>query len=151
MHEEGCAKLADFNKRYASAKAKVRRLKKELEAMEKVAPAHHLYSISNYVRLAVNKFVLIDKRLKKHRTQRVPNVKRAIKALRASTWLEPNMITWHIGALRGSYRDSAQLVSEVQELLRITNGHLSKVGDTKKILARYNILPTGLPSSPRPF
>lgn len=128
--------LADFKKKYNAVKAKVKRLEKEMAAMDPVSQKLQIMIIGGNVRLAVNKFVQIDKKLKQFEEGPERQCRNALRALRSPKVLEPNMADWHIRNLQGSVSATHNLLPVVLDLLRIAKSHLKKVDDHKKYLRR---------------
>ncbi len=136
-HAEAQAKLADFKKKYTSVKAKVKRLNKEIAAMEGQAQTYFKSNMEYNVQLAVNKFILIDKKVKRYHSERERYSKASLKALRSSKVFEPRNTQWHIGHVGGALNDIDSLLREVLDMLRIAKGHLAKVDDAKKSIAKH--------------
>jgi hypothetical protein len=130
------ARLADFKKKYSAVKAKVKRLEKEMAAMDPEKHRYEILVIVDNVRLAVNKFVLIDKKLKQFQQEPERSFRTSLRALQSGEVLEPNMVVWHIGHVQRITSATNNLLSVVLDMLRIAKGHLKKVDDHKKYLRR---------------
>jgi hypothetical protein len=136
-HAEAQAKMADFKKKYTSVKAKVKRLEKDMAAMDEAKEGHYIRNMGYDVQLAVNKFILIDKKLKRYANESERNSKNSIKALRSSKTFEPQQTRWHIGHIEGLHHQTDWLLREVADMLRIAKGHLGKVDAAKKTMAKH--------------
>gem|GEM_PF-1824663 len=135
---EAEAKMADFKKKYASVKNKVKRLEKEMAAMDEAKEASWIRNMGYDVQLAVNKFILIDKKLKRfHERERYG--KTALKTLRSPKGFDPSQTRWYIDHVGGSLRNTNELLREVLDMLRIAKGHLAKVDATKKSMKKYAV------------
>jgi hypothetical protein len=130
------ARLADFKKKYSAVKAKVKRLEKEMASMDPEKHRYEILVIVDNVRLAVNKFVLIDKKLKQFQQGPERNFRTTLRALQSGEVLDPNMAVWYIRSVEHSVYATNDLLSVVLDMLRIAKGHLKKVDDHKKYLRR---------------
>jgi hypothetical protein len=147
-HDGAKAKLADFKKEYNAVKAKVKRLEKEMAAMDLVEDRFLFNFMNNTVQLAVNKFVPIDKKLMRFQQEPERYCKDSLKALRSSNGMERNMTAWHIDGLYRFGHRTDDLLHIVSDMLRIAKWHLKKVDDHKKYvrkLARNRHLWLGRP------
>jgi hypothetical protein len=133
-HAEAQAKMADFKKKYTSVKNKVKRLEKDMAAMDEAKEGSYIRHMGYDIELAIKKFVLIDKKLKRFKNERERNSKNSIRSaaliqnIRAATRLVG--ISVHI---EGLHHQTDWLLREVLDMLRIAKGHLAKVDAAKKL------------------
>lgn len=135
-HEEAVANMADFKKKYTSVKNKAKRIEKSLITMDEEARKHHEYIILDCLRLAENKFALINKKLNRFRQHEQLYCNRSLKLLKGSRAMEPNTTQWHIQGVSHYASSVNRLLREVTDMLRIAKGHLDKVDQMKKYLAQ---------------
>ncbi|MCF8277914.1 MAG: hypothetical protein K9J17_14365 [Flavobacteriales bacterium] len=133
-HEQASINFAAFKKSYASAKNKVKRTEKYLSTLDEDSQKWYGYGILKPTRLAKNKLILIDKKLKRFRAHEERYCKASLKVLRAPVGMEPNMTTWHIQRVADYPYAVSYLLSTVNDMLRIANRHLTNVDDAKKRL-----------------
>jgi len=137
-HEEAVAKLAAFKKKYTSVKNKAKRVQHYVATMNDEQAKFYKLSMLNSVRLAENKFELIDKKWNRFRQHDQRYCNASLKLLKGPA-MEPNMTRWHIGHVSGHARNADGFLREATDMLRIAKGHLDKVDDMKKSIEKYSI------------
>lgn len=133
QHEEAVAKLAAFKKQYTSVKNKAKRVEKFVATLDEETFKYYQLHMLNCIRLAENKFALIDKkwnRLKEY------SCDASLRSLKGPA-MEPHMTQWHIQHVSGYARKANELLREVGNMLRIAKDHLHKVDDMKKSMKKY--------------
>ena len=138
--EEGVAKLADFKKKFNSAKNKAKRIEKSVATMNEEERQSTEYFLLNCVRLAENKFILISKKLKQFKEHGDKYCVQSIKVLKSNIGMEPHQTQWYIQSVASYAQEVDSLLRDVAEMLRITKGHLKKVDDHKKYVAKLRRL-----------
>jgi hypothetical protein len=135
-YEQATANMADFKKRYTSMKNKVKRTVKYVADMDEATREQYEHWTLQFVQLAENKFIPIDKKLKRFCGAR--DCKTSLKLPKASKPMEPNVTVWHIQRLSAYLYNMNSLLREVDDMLRIAKKHLSNVDHIKKqiILSR---------------
>lgn len=136
-HEEATANMADFKKSYTSVKNKVKRIEKYLVAMDEQDSKLYEMAMMNNVRLAENKFALIDKKLNRYKEREQRECNTSLKLLKGSPAMEPSNTQWHIQKMAHYAYVLNGLIRELSDMLRIAKGHLDKVDDMKKTMAHY--------------
>jgi hypothetical protein len=136
-YEEGAAKMADFRKKYTSVKNKAKRIDRSFTSMDEESRKWFQFTIPHSLRLAENKFILINKKLKRFKQEEEHSCKTSIKKLKGSLAMEANMTEWHIQRVSGHLGKVDWLLYEVEDALRIAKGHLDKVDGLKRTMARY--------------
>ncbi|MCB0754134.1 MAG: hypothetical protein H6603_01110 [Flavobacteriales bacterium] len=140
-HEEAVAKLADFKKQYTSVKNKAKRAEKYIANLEEEEGRRlHEITMTQTVQYAENKFILINKKLNRFKEQDEKSLRRTFKQLKGTTPLEPHTAEWHIQGLTYHTSNLNDMLREVADMLRIAKGHLRKIDDMKKSIARYRKL-----------
>jgi len=134
-YEEALRTMADFKKKYTSVKNKAKRIEKYLATLDEADSNLYGYSMVNNVRLAENKFILIDKKLNRFKGDE-RFCRKSLKLLKGIEVMERSTTVWHIQHLSAHLGNVNSLVREVADMLRIANGHLTKVYDHKKFIAR---------------
>lgn len=137
-HEESVAKLAEFKKRYTSVKNKAKRIETSLIKREEEFVISAEYMVTDCLRLAENKFILINKKLKYFKEHEEKSCKKSLKLLKGSVAIEPGSTQWHIQQVSYYNYKANDLIHEVSDMLRIAKGHLIKVDDFKKFIAQLN-------------
>ncbi|MBI1287008.1 MAG: hypothetical protein GC178_05455 [Flavobacteriales bacterium] len=135
-HEEATAKMADFRKKYTSVKNKAKRVEKYLVTMDEEMRKYHELYMLDCLRLAENKFALIDKKLKRFKQHEQLYCNQSLKLLKGSRAMEPNTTHWHIQRISTYLYRSNELIRDVSDMLRIAKGHLDKVDHIKKYWAQ---------------
>jgi hypothetical protein len=136
-YEEAMAKLADFKKQYSSVKNKAKRAEQYIANLDEEGRRYHELSMTQTVQYAENKFILINKKLQRFKEQDQKSLKQTLKQLKGTTPLEPNTAQWHIQQVTYYSSKLNDLLREVEDMLRIAKGHLRKMDDLKKTIARY--------------
>lgn len=135
-YEEATAKLAGFKKQYTSVKNKAKRAEKYIANLDEDSRSYEIF-MTQTVQYAENKFILINKKLKRFKEQDQKSLKQTLKQLKGTTPLEPNTAQWHIQQVTYYSSKLNNLLHEVEDMLRIAKGHLRKMDDMKKSIARY--------------
>jgi hypothetical protein len=135
-YEEGVANMADFEKKYTSVKNKMKRIEKYMVSMDEESQKWYQSSMLNTVRLAENKFNLINKKLARFKEQEKRSCKASLKQLKGASIMERNMTVWHIARVSAYLQHVDRLLYGVADMLRIAKGHLDKVSQSKKYLAK---------------
>lgn len=138
-HAEAQAKMADFKKKYTSVKNKVKRLEKDMAAMDEAKEGSYIRHMGYDIELAIKKFVLIDKKLKRFKNERERYSNKALRTLRSPKGFDPYQTRWHMDHVGGMLSATDQLLREVLDMLRIAKGHLAKVDATKKLVAKNRV------------
>ncbi len=133
-YEQGVTKLAEFKKKYTSVKNKLKRLEKHVAQLDEAADYGMTSSLLNNGRLAENKFMLIDKKLKDFHAHRGRSSTDSLQDLKSSKAMEPNLTAWHIGHVAYYFSNVNSLLYEVGDMLRIAKDHLEKVEKHKKFI-----------------
>ena len=131
-------KMADFRKQYRSAKAKVKRLVKEMAAMDEEKQRSTILDISYKVQLAENKFVLMDKKLKRYADVDEKYCKDAFARLASRERLSESTTVWLLTNADAILPSTESMLFDVLDMLRIAKGHLVKVDEGKKWLRHLN-------------
>jgi hypothetical protein len=136
QHEEAVAKLAAFKKQYTSVKSKAKRVEKFVATLDEETFKYYQLHMLNCVRLAENKFALIDKKWNRFKKYEQRSCDASLRSLKGR-FMEPNMTQWHIQHVSGYARTANELLREVGNMLRIAKDHLHKVDDMKKSMKKY--------------
>lgn len=136
-HEEAVAKMAEFRKKYTSVRNKAKRVEKYLVTMDEEYRKYYEHYMLDCVRLAENKFILINKKLKRFKEHEEKYCNQSLRLLRGSPAMEPRNTQGHIQRISTYLYRSNELIRDVSDMLRIAKGHLDKVDDMKKRLAKY--------------
>ena len=108
--------------------------------MDERTSEYYGYSLLDRVRLAENKFVLIDKKLKQYHSYDASSCKASLRLLKAPKAMDPNQIVWYIRRVADHHDVVNSLLRSVDDMLRIATGHLKQVDESKKFLAKYSKL-----------
>lgn len=135
-HEEAVAKMAEFKKKLTSVKNKAKRVEQYVATMDEEAAKYYELAMLGCVRLAENKFILINKKLKRLKENQEKSCKQSLRLLKKSG-MEPSATRWHIHRVASYNQEADWVLREVGDMLRIAKGHLRKVDDYKKSIARY--------------
>jgi len=114
----------------------VKRLEKDLAAMDEAKEGSYIRMMGYDIELAIKKFVLIDKKLKRFQNESERYSNTALKTLRSSKGFDPHNTRWHIDHVGGILYSTGSVLREVLDMLRIAKGHLAKVDATKKSMAK---------------
>ncbi len=131
-YEQGVARMAEFRKKYNSVKNKAKRTEKYLVTMDEEHRRMSEHFIYNNVRLAENKFILINKKLKRFKNEEERQCKKGLKALKNTNGMSPTTIHWYMSGVWRYLEKQRYLLAEWYDMLRIAKGHLQKVDDHMK-------------------
>jgi len=135
-YEEGVANMKDFKKKYTAVKNKAKRIEKYLVTADEETRKYYEYSILDKLRLAENKFILINKKLKRFKDHEQKYCKQSLKLLKGSAAMDLNTTRWHIQGIAIYNQKVDSLLREIEDMLRIAKGHLARVDEMKKYLAQ---------------
>lgn len=135
-YEEGVAKMKEFKKKYTAVKNKAKRIEKYLVTADEETRKYYEYSILDKLRLAENKFALINKKLKRFKEHEQKYCNQSLRLLKGPAAMDPNTTRWHIRGVAAYSQNVDSLLREIEDMLRIAKGHLTRVDEMKKFLAQ---------------